>query len=595
MAIILGAALSAFAQFQYGDVSLNASGAVGIGYSAENGDDISGHGLNWGGQSTITGYYYAPGFASFSVVPYYNESRSNSTSSSVTDANGFDTSLNLFSGSAVPLSFSYGRASSSVNNFALGETNFTTRGTSDTFSASTNLKFGGMPPIMILYQQGDTAGDLYGTSQEVSTNFRAFMVNTAYVLDGFHLQGGYRSHWGSSEVPDIFSATTVGYDSASHSYSASVSHSIAWNGTASIGYNHDQYDESFTGGNNSGQFDDVTGVVLLHPTDRLQFASNVNFTDNLAGVLQQTIANVNGTTVLASDGERTNALTISNSASYNLSADLGLSGGYTYAQQSFAGELFTSQSLDGEVHYAKDVLGGRLNSTAGVTQTLDYDKQTGYRMLTGWGRRFGAWGVNGGFQYYRSQRTVLLEYTTSGYSYSAGLNHKLGMFQWNGSASASRSTYDQGGGGVNSSQSYAMNVSAKYGSIGGAYAKNTGNSILTVTGLVSTPLPPGALPFSTILFDGTSYSAAGSLIPHRGLELTGSWMKAKSSNLLLATTSASSSESSSQLNFRLTYIFRKLTFNAGYTRFQQSFSTSTTGAANFSTYYFGLQRWFNLL
>jgi hypothetical protein len=190
---------------------------------------------------------------------------------------------------------------------------------------------------------------------------------------------------------------------------------------------------------------------------------------------------------------------------------------------------------------------------------------------------------------------LLLEYTTSGYSYSAGVNHKLGMFQWTGSAAASRATYDQGGGGLSTSENYSSNFSAKYGSVGGAYSKSRGNSILTSTGLVSTPLPPGVLPFATILFDGTSYSASGSVIPHRGLQLTGSWVTARSSDSLLSSSTTSSSESSSQLNFRLTYIFRKLTFDAGYTKFHQSFSTSTTGAANFSTYYFGIQRWFNIL
>ena len=48
----------------------------------------------------LTGYYYNPNFISFNVDPYYNQSRSNSTFGSVTDASGVSLSSG-FSAAAI--------------------------------------------------------------------------------------------------------------------------------------------------------------------------------------------------------------------------------------------------------------------------------------------------------------------------------------------------------------------------------------------------------------------------------------------------------------------------------------------------------------
>ncbi len=323
-----------------------------------------------------------------------------------------------------------------------------------------------------------------------------------------------------------------------------------------------------------------------------QFVSNTQFDDNLQGVLQQQIVSADGgVSLLQSDGTKSNSLIVTNTATYMPIKDVGLSAAYVYAQQIFQGVLYNSQSVDGEVSYAHQVVGGSLRATFGVTEDIRGVNELGYRALTGWSRRIGAWNVNGGFNYNRSQRTLLLEYTTTGYTYSGSVGRKVWFLQWSAAAAAAKSRFDQVGQSTNSAQTYSMNLSAKYASIAGSYNKSSGNSFLSATGLTNTDLPPGV--FGTgILFTGNSYSVSGAFLPSRYLEVDGSYLQARSSTINGA---LNSSNSTSETFLRLRYKFRKLSFSAGYTQFNQGFSASSIGASSFTNFFFGVQRWFNFM
>jgi len=597
--VVLGASTEAAAQVKWGDFSVTGTEGLSVGYSDQYGDVSSAHGLAWGSQTTLSGSYYNPQFLNFTVVPYFNQSRANSDSASVSDASGVSAAVNLFSGSRMPVSVGYNFSNDSLSNYSLGQAAFTTHGTSDTFSVSSSLKLDKLPNLMFMYQQGDTNSELYGNSQEVTTDFHIFRVNTAgYRLAGFMLQGGYQMSWGDTRVPELFANpdlstnTSSGYQNSSRSFNASASHDLGSHGGVGIGYDHETFDEHFDGGYNAGSINLLNGNVTEHPTEHLQFVSNTQFNDNLEGVMQQNIIAANGgVAVLRSDGERSNSLVVTNTAIYTPIRDVGFSGSYVYAQQVFRGVLYNTQSLDGEVSYAHKVYDGNLRATFGVTEDLRGFNQLGYRLLSGWSRRFGAWNVNLGFNYNHSQRSMLLEYTTSGYNYSGSVGRKLGFFQWSVGAAAAKAKFDQLGTAANTAQTYSMNFSAKYASVGGSYNKSSGNSFLTPTGLTTTDLPPGVLG-PEILYNASSYSISGTMHPTRVLEVDGSYLQARSATL---NGTLGSSNSTSETFLRLRYRFRKLSFNAGYTQFNQAFSASSTGASSFTSIFFGLQRWFNFM
>ncbi len=106
---------------------------IQAGYTADYGNFVnSDHGFTFGGNASLTGSYYSPGFLSFTVSPYYNQSRLNSSSQSISDSSGVSASANIFSGSNYPGSISYNKSYNSTGIFGLpGFPNYTTNGNSD--------------------------------------------------------------------------------------------------------------------------------------------------------------------------------------------------------------------------------------------------------------------------------------------------------------------------------------------------------------------------------------------------------------------------------------------------------------------------------
>jgi len=112
---------------------------------------------------------------------------------------------------------------------------------------------------------------------------------------------------------------------------------------------------------------------------------------------------------------------------------------------------------------------------------------------------------------------------------------------------------------------------------------------LTPAGI--TTLPPGIPPtlLQTVLYGGTTYSASAGSNPVRGLTVTGSYINSRSNT---QNGTLSSNNKTDQAYAYLNYKFRKVYFNAGYSRLVQGFSTTGLMPTMVSTYYFGLSRWF---
>ena len=76
------------------DVRMNLNGILTAGYTGNYGDEIpSNHGLEFGGNGTLNGSYYNPNFLNFTITPFYNQSRANSSFQSLTDSSGVNAQL----------------------------------------------------------------------------------------------------------------------------------------------------------------------------------------------------------------------------------------------------------------------------------------------------------------------------------------------------------------------------------------------------------------------------------------------------------------------------------------------------------------------
>ena len=82
--IMLTMVPSAIAQLEFGDNwRVNSSALINVGYQADYGNQIqSDHGLNFGADGQFNGYFYNPNFLNFTVLPYYNQDRLDSSSQS---------------------------------------------------------------------------------------------------------------------------------------------------------------------------------------------------------------------------------------------------------------------------------------------------------------------------------------------------------------------------------------------------------------------------------------------------------------------------------------------------------------------------------
>ena len=92
------------------------------------------------------------------------------------------------------------------------------------------------------------------------------------------------------------------------------------------------------------------------------------------------------------------------------------------------------------------------------------------------------------------------------------------------------------------------------------------------------------------LYGGTSYSMALASSPIKGLTMSASYGKANSNTSLGG---VSSLNASNEFNSQVQYQARKLWFQSGYSRLEQSFSGSGTAPEVVSSLYFGVSRWFN--
>jgi hypothetical protein len=203
----------------------------------------------------------------------------------------------------------------------------------------------------------------------------------------------------------------------------------------------------------------------------------------------------------------------------------------------------------------------------------------------------GNWELSGSGNYYQNTQTLLVGYTTSGFGFTAAVGRKIGYLHWNGSAGGSRSLLNTTAGYGSHSQNYTTGLSAKWIGVSASYAKSDGTALLGGTGLVPTPLPnPLPLPTDIIVYGGHSYGGGLGLNPFKRFTASASFSRAFSDTLNGALGSHNNTENAI---VHLQYQFRQMWFTAGYSKFNQGFSASSTPPADINTYFFGVQRWFN--
>jgi hypothetical protein len=588
------------AQVQVGsDTQLNLDGNISVGYSGSTSNEgPDSHGLGFGGVGNLSGSYHSPQFLSFNVVPFYNQSRNNSNYQSITDSTGVTANANIFSGSKFPGTVNYSKIfDNTSNNFVVpGLTNYATSGNTQTFGVGWAANFQSLPSFNFGYQQGDNNYSLYGTQEESSSYFRSAYGTAVYTIDGFHLNGGIHYVNTNAVYPVLQPGAPQETSSGdSTTYNFGLSRVLDLHGSTWVNFTRTTTDYDYLNVSDHQSADIVTGGVSLKPTAKLSTQFGADYNDNLAGSIFQQVTSGGAIVPIVISGEPSHSWGVYGDAQYSVMKGLYVDGIMTYRQQLFEGNSYDSASYGGSVSYGRRLLGGQLSASTTVTHnTSGSGGESTLGLLSNviYFRRVGEWSLSGSFGYSQNTQTVLIAYTSSGYSYSLTASRRIGRLYWNGSASASKSMINQASNLNTDTQSYSTGLSGRWLSVNGSYAKSSGTGLITPTGI--TPPPPGVvLPplVPTLLYSGTTYSAGVGSTPVRGLTFSGSYVNSRSNTVNGALASNNKME---QANAYLTYRFRKVYFNAGYSRLLQGFSGTELPPALLNTYYVGVSRWFKV-
>jgi hypothetical protein len=579
------------------NTKISAGGLFSFGYSGDYGDVIpSDHGLTFGVDGKLSGYYYNPNFISFTASPYYNQSRADSNYQSLTGASGISATANFFSGSHFPGSVSYRYDRNSSGTFGLsGEPNFTTIGKGDGFGINWSALIPNLPTFSVGYSQGSGSGTIYGTSEQTTSSTRLFNLRSGYDIAGFRLNGFFDRNSVNSKFPEFLSGQSESVqDTTGHDVGFGAQHALPLHGQFFANYDRSSAQSNYfsnTGqsSNASSYTDDIVNTgASFHPTQKLSLNVTENYTSNLNGYLAQRLTSSGAPQPGVSLGSGAHSSTVGGGATYQFTNNLSASSQATYYDQEYFGKSYTGTYLSGTVNYGKRLL----DTFTFSGSVVDSSNGQGTNALGFIGNvnifhRIKGWQLSGVFSYAQNVQSLLVTYTTSYYTYSANVHRHLPAgLQWTAAFNGTHSGLTNYQGSSSQSESYSTALGSRKFTVTGNYTQSTGLSLLGAGGFVPVSATPGVNDFIT--FGGSSYGGGVSVTPLRRLVIAGSFNRAIS-NTLGQTISHNNTEI---FNAQLQYHLRRIGVQAGYTRFTQGIS-AVGAPANTTSYFVGISRWFD--
>jgi hypothetical protein len=591
----------ASAQLQIGDeTKIRAGGMFTAGYSGDYGNsaDIeSDHGLDFGFNGNISGSYFNPNFLSFTLTPYYNQSRADSNYQSLTGASGVSGTANLFTGSHFPGSITYHDDYNSTGTFGLvGEPNFTTHGRGDGFGIGWSALLPGLPTVSVGYSQGSGSGTVYGADQESGSSTKVFNVRSSYAIEGFHLNGFFDHNSLDATYPAFLAGEQESVtNTRGHDFGFGANRNLPVDGSFYINFNRSEATTGFLGAEDttsSYTTSTETSGVTFHPTKKLSVYTNESYTDNLSGYLNQTLIN-SGTVQTPFDlGSGSHSLQLGGGATYQFTNFLATQAQATYYDQYYYDKSYTGTYISGTVNYSRRIL-DMFSFSAGVVESSNGQGSNaiGFVGNVNYFHRIKGWETSANFSYAQNVQSVLITYTTSFYSYSARVRRRLGYgLAWLAAYSGNQSGLTQQPGSGSHSEGYSTSLGSRRFTLTGNYTRSSGQSILTSAGLVALPPTPGVSASNLILYTGDSYGGGISATPVRRLSISGTFSRALSNTLSDVTNSRNNTE---VFNAQLQYHFRRIGLVSGYTKFTQGISASGVAPGTANSYFFGVSRWFD--
>jgi hypothetical protein len=406
-------------------------------------------------------------------------------------------------------------------------------------------------------------------------------------------------------------------------FSFAASHRLPWNGSFSTLYNWTDLNSDYLGYKFNGTIDRVSATAGIQPTQKLYLSLSADYTDNLSGSLYQAIfptaagqagaaqtsngSGAEATTQAGGSGSAGSTTTLQGTelnvsshawnvlfnTSYAFASNLQATGEVERRMQTYAGANYGDTVYGGGLSYTRQIKGGYLGSNLNVFDSVIDGKNSnslGYNANLNYNRRMGAWQVGGYFNYAQNVQTILVTYNNSFYTFSGSVARRFGPVYWSASAGGGKIGITSQPGTDSSSENFSTSLGTSRVSLTGTYSKSNGNALAGGNGLIPAPLPPIIPPGLLVFYGGQSYAVALSGSPIRHMSASLSYVNARNNTTNQGVSSWNKLEEG---NAYLTYQFRQIGIQGGYTKFKQGFSASGQPPASVSSFFVGVFRWFN--
>lgn len=593
LVFVLACVASANGQVTIGDkLNITLNGSLGASYEGSFGNDIdSSHGLGFGINGLLDGYYYNPKFLSFQVRPYYDRTQDNSESQTITRGSGVASSLSLFGGSHFPGSISYGKDFSSNSEFFIaGVPSVLGNSSGSNVDIGWSALFKGLPSLYANYLITDSTSTLLDTTAQSKSSSRNFSLNSNYEISGFSLHGNLNHYNADFLSPSFLTAATISNDSSSTNYGVTATRRLPFSGTLGLGWSRTTSEN----GTNDSSSSSYTASASFSPWRRLVVSETWNYTTNVIGALIQSLGGDTSSS-LSNSELQSNAMYMNTMATLMLGHGLTVSGHLNHRIQNFQGSDIEDTQYGGNISFRKaNRFLGFLNFSIGVVDTATQDGNGGAGLVANLGmtRKFGRWETAADVSYSQDTETLLAIATTSNYSFGGMLRRKINSStSWSTSFRVSHSGLTAQQGDNNVSDSFATNLTWKRYSFSGNYSKSNGAALLAANGtLTATPLG-SVLSNNFLTFNARSFGVNANTRLFRSVIVSGGYTKVSSSTIQNA---LGTFNNGNRYNARFEWRLRRLNVLGGFDHAVQEASAVPGGPRAVNSYYVSLSRWFNV-
>jgi hypothetical protein len=595
LVLALACTASANGQVMVGNnLHMTMNGSLGTSYEGSFGDVIgSSHGLGFGINGTLDGYYFNPNFLSFQVRPYFDRAQSNSESQTITRSSGLQSSLSLFGGSHFPGSISYGKDFNSNSEFRIaGIPSVLGNSSGSDINIAWSALFKGLPSLYANYLITDSTSTLLGTTIESKSSSRSFSLNSNYEIGGFSLHGNLDHYNMNFLSPSYLTVETISNASSSTNYGVTAMRRLPLSGSLVMGWSRTT---SGNGANDSAS-NSYMASATFSPWRRLAVTQTWNYITNANAMVSQSLGGDTISPFFNSDMEW-NSMYMNTLGTLTVGNGFTVSGHMNHRILHFQGRNMEDTQYGGAASFRKvNHFLGFLHFSIGLVDTATQEGNGGIGMVTNLGmtRKFGRWETTADFGYSQNTQTLFAISTTSNYSFGGLLRRKLNSSTyWSASFRESNSGLTAQEGNHNDSESFSTSLSWKRYSFSGIYSQSNGAALLGADGaLTPTPLSSTISNFF-LTFDARSFGA------NAATRFFGDRMTVSSGYTNVASNTHQKELGAfnygDRYNVRFELKLRRLRLIGGFDRVAQEASAVPGGPRTVNSYFVSLSRWFNIL